>query len=102
MKPRTSPQRIGNACLARSFLSGVFNALSGAPRTALGPDGIPFRAWRNLGEFAARALYDAFLATVGADGLSLLETDWDDFNKSSMAFLPTKPSGPTPDGMEFY
>ncbi|CAK0825379.1 unnamed protein product, partial [Prorocentrum cordatum] len=50
-----------------------------------GPDGIPFRAWRALGGFATRALYEAFLAIASPSGAALMDSDWDSFNESSMA-----------------
>ena len=70
--------------------------------TSPGPDGIPFKAWRKLGHFAAEALHLAFVAITGDDGSKLLEEDWQTLNESSMVFLPKKPSGITPDNVDLY
>ena len=67
-----------------------------------GPDGLPFKAWRKLGRFAAVALYDAFVTISGPDGQRILEEDWDSFNESNMVFLPKKASGRTEDGSDIF
>ena len=47
-----------------------------ASNSSPGPDGIPFFAWRALGGFATRALYEAFLAIASPAGTALMKSDF--------------------------
>ena len=74
----------------------------------IGPDGIPFMAWRALGPLAEHVLYDAFQALAhGQDGQAL--DDLMDgpspelqFNASLMVFLPKSPTGRDPHHGDFF
>ena len=90
-------------------LEHVVRAIKLAPKTAPGPDGIPYLAWKRLGDFGADILFhavgrlgehDAHSALCGMAGAS--GEDDHDFNLGNMVFLPKKPAGTDPVLGDFY
>ena len=72
-------------------------------KSAPGPDGIPYLAWRLLGDLASDVLYRAAMFMYENDiGASLEESAFgkemgvEGFNLGNMVFLPKKPSGHHP------
>ena len=80
----------------------VRKALKRSNNSAPGPDGIPYGAWRALGETAVEALFGAFGLLVRDDGPACMRRDYPDFNESILFFLPKKASGATPHGMQAF
>ena len=64
-----------------------------------GPDGIPYKAWRKLGELGVDILHEAMDDLMGEDAISLLrqayaqEDGLHSFNLSSLICLPKKKTG---------
>ena len=53
-----------------------------------GPDGIPYGAWRALGDRAIDVLFDAALDLANPDNHVHVDTERPDFNLSTLLFLP--------------
>ena len=70
--------------------------------SALGKDGIPFKAWREIGRLAANVFHDMFLSLAQGDGIKHIMDDWEDFNESIMVFLPKKVTATREDGTDIY
>jgi len=66
-----------------------------------GPDGIPYSAWRLLGDDAIDILYEALQAMSLEDGPFWMRRRYKDFNASLLLFLPKKPIDVV-DGAEVY
>ena len=58
-----------------------------------GPDGIPYAAWRRLGDEAVDILFDAAVEMTEEDGFTLLGKVYSDFNASLLFFCLRKKSG---------
>ena len=54
----------------------IRKALKLSNNSSPGPDGIPYGAWRSLGDLAINTLHDAFHALLGDDGQELLRRDY--------------------------
>ena len=65
-------------------------ALKPSNNSAAGPDGIPYGAWRALGDSAVNVLYDAFSELILEEGRELLRRDYPGFNESLLFFCPKK------------
>ena len=70
--------------------------------SAPGPDGIPYGAWRALGDVAVEVLFGAFSDLILPEGPEMLRRDYPDFNSSLLFFLPKKPSGATAHGVPAF
>ena len=88
----------------------VRRALRRSNDSAPGPDGIPYAAWRRLGEAAVGLLFGA-LRQLHRDSAAdrLRVAHWDEagpgyhsFNHSLLYCLPKKPSGQTANGDPMY
>jgi len=66
-------------------------ALSLSNNSSPGPDGIPYGAWKALGDTAVDILHGAFSDLILPEGPELLRRDCPDFNASLLFFLPKKP-----------
>ncbi len=77
----------------------IRKAIKLSNNSAPGPDGIPYGAWRALGETAVEVLFGAFSDLILPEGPQLLRRDCPDFNSSLLFFLPKKPAGNTSDGI---
>ena len=80
----------------------VRKALRRSNNSSPGPDGIPYGAWRVLGETAVEALFGALGTLMRDDGPACMRRDYPEFNESILLFLPKKASGTTPDGMQAF
>ena len=73
--------------------------------SAPGPDGLPHKVWKELGEFGTDILFEAMGELQDEGGLEILNTAYGgkhQFNESIMACLPKSVSGNTEDGKEIY
>ena len=84
--PSHSP--VINCHLSRKHLK---KTLKRSNNSAPGPDGLPYGAWRALGDIAIDALFGAFKELSSSDGPSIMQRDYADFNASILLFLPKKP-----------
>jgi len=80
----------------------VRKALKLSNNSAPGPDGIPYGAWRSLGDLAVTAIHDAFSGLSSDNGQELMQRDYPNFNESLLFFLKKKPVDATEDGVEVY
>ena len=80
----------------------IRKALKLSNNSAPGPDGIPYGAWRSLGDLAIDTLHDAFHALFRSDGQELLRRDYPGFNESLLFFLPKKPIARTDEGADVF
>ena len=60
-----------------------------------GPDGLPYGAWRALGELAVNVLHGAFQEMVSETGGERVRHHYADFNESLLFFLPKALESPT-------
>ena len=67
-----------------------------------GPDGIPYAAWRWLGDLAIDVLHDAFSDFSSDDFEANIVTEYPDFNEILFIFLPKKAMGATAEGDAFF
>ena len=67
-----------------------------------GPDGIPYAAWRRLGNLACDTLHDAFVELSSEEGEDMMLREYPDFNESLLIFLPKKAVDQTADGTEVF
>ena len=76
----------------------VRKAIKIAGNTMPGPDQIPYKAWKRLGELAVTTLHDAILELSSSNALEALCTAYEiegdvashSFNKSTLCCLPKK------------
>ena len=80
----------------------IKRALKKSNDSAPGLDGIPYGAWRTMGDTAIEMLYGAFRVLIRDDGPSVLRRDYPDFNESLLFFLPKKASSTMPDGGQAF
>ena len=80
----------------------IRRALKMSNNSAPGPDGIPYGAWRALGDVAVEVLFGAFSDLILPEGPEMLRRDYPDFNSSLLFFLPKKPSGATAHGVPAF
>ena len=80
----------------------IKKALQLSNNSAPGPDGVPYAAWRRLGDTAVDILYDAFGELCGEDAEERLQVDCPNFNESLLIFLPKKAVGRTVDGNDVF
>ena len=78
--------------------SDIEDVIGTANNSMPGPDGIPYMAWRALGQFGVQLLFDAATALASPDAAALMRTacgDEDhDFNLGMLCCLPKKkPTG---------
>ncbi len=66
----------------------IRQALKQSNNSSPGPDGIPYGAWRALGEVAVDVLYGAFGDLIRDEGPEIMRRDYPDFNASLLFFLP--------------
>ena len=66
-----------------------------------GPDGIPYAAWRRLGDEAVDILFDAAVEMTEEDGFTLLGKVYSDLN-ASLLFFCLRQIGTTVDGLDIY
>jgi len=67
-----------------------------------GPDGIPYGAWRALGDDAIDLLFEAALEMVDPDFSVHMREEYSDFNDSVLLFLTKKATGELEDGTAVY
>ena len=79
-------------CIRRADIA---KAIERTARSAPGPDGIPYLAWRNLGSLAVDVLFQVAQVLEGTQGLAALEEFFplnddmrSDFNAAVMVFIP--------------
>ena len=77
----------------------VTTAVKVARESAPGPDGIPYRAWKALGDLGINCLFDAAVFLQRPDSVNFLPLD---FNQAFLCCSPKKPSGTDPTQGEFY
>ena len=101
------PDRASPRWIARR--QDIAKAISLAASSAPGPDGIPYEAWKTLGDLAIDILNDAGHVLEDGDARhQMIEVDGDEnrdsheFNFSNMFCIPKKPSGKTDHGEAFY
>ena len=80
----------------------IRTALSTSNNSAPGPDGLPYAAWRRIGDIAVDTLYEAFRDLCGEDAEGSLTDDYPGFNESLLIFLPKKAVGQTEDGDDVF
>ena len=76
----------------------IAKAIQQSNTSAPGPDGIPYAAWRQLGDLAVDVLYEAFQDFSGDDFEVKMTSEYPDFNESLLVFLPKKAVGTTAQG----
>jgi len=86
----------------------VHRAVRSAGKSAPGPDGLPYAAWKSLGILGESILWKAGVLLMSEQGEEALESAFGrgvsgsaEFNKALMVFLPKKPSG-TWEGNSFF
>ena len=77
-------------------------AIQTSKNTSPGPDGIPYRAWRLLGEVAIQTIHEAIKELSSPEAEQLLQDDMPTFNHSLLTFLPKKAAGSTEDGEDYF
>ena len=88
----------------------VRKAIKIAGNTMPGPDQIPYKAWKRLGELAVTTLHDAILELSSSNALEALCTAYEiegdvashSFNKSTLCCLPKKKTGTDGDMGDYY
>ena len=75
----------------------IRKALKLSNNSAPGPDGLPYGAWRALGDLAVDLLHGAFVDLTLPEGPNLMREDYPNFNASILIFLPKKPVGKAAD-----
>ena len=80
----------------------IKRALKRSNDSAPGPDGIPYGAWRIMGDMAVEMLHAAFKILIRDDGPSSLRRDYPEFNESLLFFLPKKATSTMPDGGQAF
>ena len=80
----------------------IKRALEQSNNSAPGPDGIPYGAWRGLGDLVATVIHGAFLDLSSDEGQELMQRDYPNFNESLLFFLKKKPVDVTDEGAEVY
>ena len=87
----------------------IRRAIRQAPNTMAGPDGLPYKVWKRLGDLGAATLFEA-IQSLGTDGARERLQQTDDsiagdhhqFNLGSMVFLPKKVAGVDPIHGDYY
>ena len=80
----------------------VQKAIGTSKDSAPGPDGIPYRAWRNLGKLAVEVLHSALAELCSEDAERILQQEMPSFNESLLMFLPKKAAGTMEDGDQYF
>ncbi len=80
----------------------IRKAIKLSNNSAPGPDGLPYGAWRAMGEVAVEALMGAFKELTSDEGSTLMRQDYADFNASLLFFLPKKPVRQADDGSAIF
>ncbi len=88
----------------------VASAVKMSGNTMPGPDRIPYKAWRQLGELGIDVLHSATMALMTSDGLTMLRDAYvdesveghHDFNLGILCCLPKKPTGSDAALGEYY
>jgi hypothetical protein len=80
-------------------------AIKQSKNSAPGPDGIPHKVWKELGEFGATILWNAMEELHEANAPDLLKEAYGtehEFNEGIMVCLPKTATGETEDGEDVY
>jgi hypothetical protein len=80
-------------------------AVKQSKNSAPGPDGIPHKVWKELGEFGVKVLWDALEELHEANAPDLLKEAYGtehEFNEGIMVCLPKTATGATEDGEDIY
>eukprot|EP00972_Heterocapsa_arctica_P106201 15644866-Heterocapsa_arctica.AAC.1 len=80
-------------------------AIKQSKNSAPGPDGLPHKAWRELGEFGVDILWGAMSELHEENSKDILEEAYEgahEFNAGIMACLPKVPVGVTEEGDDIY
>ena len=88
----------------------VWHAIKVSGNTMLGPDGIPYKAWKILGQLAVDTLFDvAQTLSVGEEAALLREaymheelSEGHEFNASILCCLPKKRTGVDAEHGDYY
>ena len=79
----------------------VVTAVRRSNNSSPGPDGIPYAAWRRMGEEGFDVLYAAAQEIVDDDSCWRASRKYPNFNESTLLFLPKKPIDSV-DGMDVF
>ena len=77
----------------------IKQAIAIAKESAPGPDGIPYKAWKKLGDTAVEVLHDVAIFMKRSDSVQFLPKD---FNQVFLCCLPKKVSGKCSVHGDFY
>jgi len=80
----------------------VAQAVARSNNSAPGPDGIPYAAWRRMGNVGIDVLFAAACEIASEDGSHLLAQHYGEFNASVLMFLPQKAVGVLENGQEVF
>ena len=80
----------------------VAQAVARSNNSAPGPDGIPYAAWRRMGNVGIDILFAAACEIASEDGSHLLAQHYGDFNASLLMFLPQKTVDVLENGQEVF
>ncbi len=80
----------------------IRKALKLSNNSAPGPDGIPFGAWRAMGETAIEILKGALSEFISDEGENIMKEDCPNFNESLLFFLPKKSTKTAPGDVPAY
>jgi len=85
-----SPFNVRELASVKLERSHVRESVENCRDSSPGPDGVPYRAWKKLGDLGVDALYEA---AVALQDPASLETLPEDFNQTFLCCLPKKASG---------
>ena len=66
----------------------IKKAIKRSNNSAPGPDGLPYNAWRVLGDLGVNVLFDVFSMMVEDGGDEVMARDYPEFNESLVFFCP--------------
>ena len=85
--------------------SDLERSIRQSKNSAPGPDGLPHKVWRELGDFGATVLWDAMKELHETNASHILNEAYDkdhEFNEGIMVCLPKTATGATDDGEDIY
>ena len=84
---------------------GLARAIKQSKNSSPGPDGLPYKVWRELGDTGVNVLWDAMAEMHEANALDILEEAYGgehEFNGGVMPCLPKSSIGVTEHGEDIY